>query len=40
MKWMPHFHKYGFHEGFKDGIRFITEDYVIQAEEEAAFWDK
>ena len=23
IKWMPNFHKYGFKDGFADGIRFI-----------------
>lgn len=40
MKWMPNFHKYGKHESFKEGIRYITEDYMIQPEEEARFWGK
>lgn len=40
VKWMPNFHKYGFNEGFGDGIRFITEDYILNEREDLAFWDK
>ena len=37
---MPNFHKYGFHEGFEDGIRFITEDYILNKNDDGLFWHK
>ena len=40
IKWMPNFQQYGFHKAFEEGIRFITEDYVLKDEEEEAFWEK
>lgn len=40
VKWLPNFHKYGFENDFLDGLRFITEDYVLKDEEDDGLWSK
>ena len=38
---MPNFQKYAYHDGFSEGIRFITEDEdVLHESEEHKFWHK
>ena len=40
IKWLPNFHKYGFDEGFDEGIRFITEDWILHPSDDDKFWEK
>lgn len=41
VKWLPNFHKYGFHEDFAKGIKFISEhDEVLRDSEAAQFWQR
>lgn len=40
IKWLPNFHKYGFHKSFDEGIRYITPSDTCKTEEDPVIWDK